>query len=216
MILLRHRSANSSTATSHHTHTQSHTHTHFLQHGVIVGCNTEFEKIQNPVIENEKQISPGQMMGWRWTTPRGWICFFPTHSNNSLRPGDASKDPWNGSLLVWVMVRLRFSAKFLPELMLTYSQLDPREQTSVTFWSNEKVNVRNLFENIVCNKPFLFRTLYVNSLRLVDAYIHQSTGCSLALVMACRLFWPSYDLLSIGPPRTNVSGILIMCKIIYT
>ena len=52
-------------------HIPSHTHAHttpptqFLQHDVIVGCNTEFEKIQNPVIENEKQISPGQMMGWR-------------------------------------------------------------------------------------------------------------------------------------------------------
>ena len=44
-----------------------------------------------------------------------------------------------------------FGAKPLSKPMLDYCQLDPQEQTSMTFWSKYKLFIHeNASENIVC------------------------------------------------------------------
>ena len=60
------------------------------------------------------------------TCPRG-------QSVNSSPPSAEYMHQWTRSTLVQVMACHLFSAKPLPEPMLTYSQLDPKEQTSVKF-----------------------------------------------------------------------------------
>ena len=57
---------------------------------------------------------------------------------NSSPPSATYMHQWTGSKLVQVMACRLFGAKSLPELMLTYCQLDPEEQTSVKFKSKYK------------------------------------------------------------------------------
>ena len=58
---------------------------------------------------------------------------------------------WNGSVLVQVMACRRFGAESLPDPMLIYCQLDPKEHTSVKFEAKYKtIHSRNTSENVVC------------------------------------------------------------------
>ena len=57
---------------------------------------------------------------------------------NSPLPGAAYMCQWNGPALVQIMACRLFGAKPLPEPMLTYYQLDPKEQISVKFESRYK------------------------------------------------------------------------------
>ena len=64
--------------------------------------------------------------------PRIWV---KTH----LPPSAAHMRRWTRSAMVQVMACPLFGVKPLPEPMLTYCQLDPKEQTSVKFESKYKI-----------------------------------------------------------------------------
>ena len=62
-------------------------------------------------------------------------------SFNSLRPGDSYVRHWTGSSLLQVMACRLFGAQPLPEVMLSYCQLDPKEQTSMKFKSKKEIHL---------------------------------------------------------------------------
>ena len=65
---------------------------------------------------------------------------------NPLMPGDAYMCLWFGSLLVQLMAWHLPDAKPSPESTLTYSQLDPRQHTSMKFESKyEKYSFKKFF-----------------------------------------------------------------------
>ena len=80
-----------------------------------------------------------------------------------------------GSPLAQVMACCLFGTKLSTEPMLTYSQMDPQEQTSVIFdWS--KSLQENAFENVSKMAAILFRSPCDNTLR------PPQNGCHLARI----------------------------------
>ena len=66
---------------------------------------------------------------------------------------------WTGSVLVQVMACRRFGAEPLPDPMLIYCQLDPKEHTSVKFEAKYKtIHSRNTSENVVCEMAAIVST----------------------------------------------------------
>ena len=63
------------------------------------------------------------------------------HQVNSFPPGAECMRLWTGATLLQVMACRLFGAKPLPEPMMTYCQLDPKEQTSVQFKWKYKISL---------------------------------------------------------------------------
>ena len=84
-----------------------------------------------------------------------WLEARPIYQNiddksfNSSPPSVPCMCRWTGSSLIQVMACRLFSTKPLPEPMLTFSQLDPLEQSSVKFESKHKIFIdQNAFEKV--------------------------------------------------------------------
>ena len=78
-----------------------------------------------------------------WTTVKiSWLFYFP--------PSAVYMRRWIGSALIRVMVSRLFGAKPLPEPVLNYNQLDPRELQWNWNW-NSNTFIEDRFENVVCN-----------------------------------------------------------------
>ena len=81
---------------------------------------------------------------------------------NSSPPSAAYMSRCIGSALVQIMACRLFGAKPLSEPVLSHSQLDPQEQTSVKFESKHFIH-ENAYENIVCGMAaILSRERWIN------------------------------------------------------
>ena len=70
---------------------------------------------------------------WYFLCEYLWVFYLIFLLYDSLRPSDAYMRHWTRSSLVSIMVCRLVSAKPLSKPTLTYSQLDPEEQTSIKF-----------------------------------------------------------------------------------
>ena len=152
---------------------------------------------------NHKKCCTG--LGWRMTFKEIWYFKYSQHFKSSP-PSGTYMCRRTGSTLVQVMAGHLFGAKPLPEPMLTYCQMDPKEQTSEKFESKYKTFPSwKPFEDVVCEMAdILSRGRWVNNIFLVllrqalgflpchPTFLKFSTANS---ILSCRawlvsLVWP--------------------------
>ena len=110
---------------------------------------------------------------------------------NSSTPITAYVRQWNGSALVQVTACRPFSAKALPESILTYCQLDLLWQTSVEFESEfKKIIHENAFKNIVCQMFGHFSRIE-QIITFIPGFIHRVCAYLYFLVALYQSFFPN-------------------------
>ena len=82
---------------------------------------------------------------------------------NPLRHDDAYKRHWTGSPLVQAVICCLFGAKHLPELTITYCQMNSTNKFQWIFNELENKRIRGqMFKSFICHTVILFRDQWVN------------------------------------------------------
>ena len=110
-------------------------------------------------LENQLHLSMGWGLPCRYWDDKNmsslwggiWMCVGVYGCRYSSPPSAAYMRQWIRSALVQIMACRLFGAKPLFKPMLSYCQLDPKEQTSLIFNRNTNLFInQNASENIVC------------------------------------------------------------------